>query len=85
MPDAYNREAPRIILPTEEDIDRVRGYRVTKWKTFDNYECVHCQYSTLWRPKMEKHLALGQHPWAYPSQTEAEVVSAPIVTDGLEY
>lgn len=77
-------EPSRIILPTADDVDRVRGYRVTKWKTFDNYECVQCQYATLWLPKMQKHLALGRHPWGYPAET-AETLSAPPETDGLEY
>lgn len=84
MPDLYGREDPRIILPTAEDVDRVRGYRVTTWKTFDNYECVRCQYSTLWLEKMQKHLAIGKHPWAYPSQTE-ETLSEAVTTEGLEY
>lgn len=77
-------EPPRIILPTADEIDIVRGYRVTKWKTFDNHECVRCQYATLWLEKMKKHIALGQHPWAFPSET-AETLSAPTQTDGLEY
>lgn len=56
-------------MPTQEQIDSHRGYRVTKWRTFDNFECLKCQYATLWLEKMLKHLQLGDHPWAFPSET----------------
>jgi hypothetical protein len=55
-----------IVQPTQADIDELRGYTVRKWRKFDNFICVHCQYATLWIAKMEKHQAEGSHPWAYP-------------------
>ena len=59
-----------IITPTQEDLDKVRGYRVEKWNEFDNYCCIYCQYSTLWMKKMQKHQAANEHPWAYPGQNK---------------
>lgn len=57
-----------IVAPTAQEVDDIRGYRIGKWHTYDNYECVQCQYSTLWKDKMEKHLAADVHVWAYPGQ-----------------
>jgi len=71
-------------LPTQEQIDSHRGYRVTKWKTFDNFECLRCQYATLWLEKMQKHLAIGEHSWAY-SSSETPLLSGPSESDGLDY
>lgn len=89
MPDVHNRPHGRTPEESSSDLqsaqDRQRGYRVTRWRTFDNYECVHCQYSTLWLPKMQKHLSIGQHLWAYPVEKSDKTLSAPMTTDGLEY
>lgn len=57
-----------IAEPTQDEIDRLRGFKIVKWRTYDNYVCLHCQYATLWPNKMEKHQAEGEHPWAYPGQ-----------------
>jgi len=57
---------PRIIITDSED--QTRGYRITKWHEYNNYECIYCQYATLWRVKMEEHLDDGVHPWPYPGQ-----------------
>ncbi len=65
---------PLIIIPG--DVDQNRGYRITKWKKFDNYECIHCQYSTLWIEKMEKHQAKDNHPWAYPVEDRDQLSKA---------
>lgn len=65
-----------IIQPTTEDVDKIRGYRIVKWHEYKNYECVYCQYATLWLPRMEVHQAENDHPWAYPGQNpvpESEV------------
>ena len=56
---------PLIIIPG--DVDQNRGYRITKWHEHWNYECLYCQYSTLWLDKMEKHVDENVHVWAYPS------------------
>lgn len=76
---------PLIIIPG--DVDQARGYRVTKWKTFDNYECLQCQYSTIWIEKMQKHLDMGIHVWAYPTDTEGTLSQEPTppVDSKLEY
>lgn len=57
-----------IIIPTQEDLDSIRGYRINKWHEYKHYECIYCQYSTLWLPKMEEHQKENDHPWAYPGQ-----------------
>ena len=57
---------PRIIITDSED--QSRGYRITKWHRYNNYECIYCQYATLWLKQMEAHLAEGTHPWGYPGQ-----------------
>lgn len=72
-------------MPTQEQIDSHRGYRVTKWKTFDNFECVKCQYATLWLEKMQKHLQAGVHSWAYPSLEETPLLSGPDAPERLDY
>jgi len=30
-------------------------YKITKWKTFDNYECLFCPYATLDRDEANGH------------------------------
>ena len=57
-----------IITPSQEDVDKVRGYRIGQWNQYKNYECIYCQYSTLFIDKMAKHQAEDNHPWAYPGQ-----------------
>lgn len=71
-------------MPTQADIDAQRGYRVTKWKTFDNFECLKCQYATLWIEKMVKHLEIGVHVWSYPSTDTPQLSETPH-TEDLEY
>lgn len=53
---------------TPEPTETQLGYRMTKWGKFTNYECIKCQYSTLWIEKMNKHQRFDKHPWAYPGQ-----------------
>ncbi len=36
---------------------------------YPNYECVHCQFSTLYKDKLDEHFAYEtyhQHKWAHP-------------------
>jgi len=61
-----DKPQPRVIITDSED--QSRGYRITLWHQYRNYECMYCQYATLWLKKMEVHLADGEHPWAYPGQ-----------------
>lgn len=76
---------PLIVIPG--DVDQARGYRVTKWSTFDNYECLKCQYATLWVEKMLKHLASGLHVWSYPCDTGGKLseYEKPAEPDKLDY
>lgn len=62
---------PRPLIEIPGDIDQNWGYRVGKWREYPNYECIYCQYATLFLARMEKHQAEGQHPWAYPSETDS--------------
>lgn len=73
-----------IIAPSPEDQALVLGYRITKWKTYPNYECVLCQYATLWLDKMKKHLAAGIHVWSYP-QPQKPTPEPDQETTDLEY
>lgn len=75
---------PLVVQATQDEIDGIRGYKITKWHTYNNYECIYCQYATLWTAKMEKHQALGEHPWAYPGQN-ARAEDDPGVADEPEY
>lgn len=58
---------------------------MTKWRQYDNYECVKCQYATLWLEKMLKHLALGIHVWAHPKVEPNDTLSETPHSDKLEY
>jgi hypothetical protein len=62
-----------IIAPTQDDIDLTVGYRITRWHEYKNYECVYCQYATLWLDKMKKHQAEDNHAWPYPGQNQPDV------------
>lgn len=53
---------------TDEEI--ARGYRVGKWQEHKNYECVECQYSTIFLDKIQKHMENGVHDWSYPVPLE---------------
>jgi hypothetical protein len=57
-----------IVEATQDDVDRMRGYKEEKWRDFTNYCCLRCQYSTVFEPRMKKHIQEGQHPWAFPSK-----------------
>ncbi len=59
---------PLVKAATEEEVIQLQGYRITKFKEYKNYECIYCQYATLWLSKMVKHQAENEHPWAYPGQ-----------------
>lgn len=61
-------DTPLIIPATSVEVDKIRGYRIGHWHDYKNYECIYCQYSTLWLSKMDKHQADNVHPWAYPGQ-----------------
>ena len=63
-----------IITPTQDDLEKIQGFRVSMWRGFKNYECVFCQYATLWMDKMKKHQQDDRHPWAYPGQNPVPAV-----------
>lgn len=77
-------DEPLIVQPSTDDIATIKGYKVTKWHEHDNYECLYCQYSTLWEGKMQKHQSQGDHPWAHPGQNPAGLGSTN-EEDGPEY
>lgn len=56
-----------IVQPTQQDVDKLRGYKEEKWRDFTNYCCLLCQYSTVFEPRMKAHVQDGKHPWAFPS------------------
>ncbi len=72
-PEAGKGREPLVIIPGDED--QRRGYRIKSFgkppKQWPNYECIYCQFRTLWLFKMEKHQLEGEHPWAYPGQNPA--------------
>lgn len=74
---------PLILIPG--DIDQNRGYRKTLWHAHTNYECIYCQYATLWLEKMEKHQTEGIHVWAYPDPNAGNALSDSPEADKLEY
>lgn len=58
-------------------------YTITKWAErngtlHDNYECVRCQFGTLYWDKMEEHLATADgiaghgHAWAFPRSQQSQ-------------
>jgi hypothetical protein len=57
------------IILTDDD-EQTRGFRVGKWRKHTNYKCIYCQYATLWKDKILKHIAEGVHPWPYPGTSE---------------
>ena len=70
---------PLIVIPGDEDQNR--GYRIGRWHEYVNYECIYCQYSTLWEEKMIKHQAESTHPWAYPGQNQPGLKEEKILTE----
>ena len=74
---------PAAEMPSFTEEEKAQGYAERKWRTYTNYECCACQYSTLWLEKMAKHLHEGTHVWAHPSPQSG--LSPVPHTDGLEY
>lgn len=50
------------------DDDQARGYKIGMWRGSFNFECLHCEYATLWEEKMIAHVAEGTHPWTSPGK-----------------
>lgn len=46
-------------------------YTITKWKGFDNFECLHCKFATLNKREMTKHIQ--QHIKGNPELAGLEV------------
>lgn len=61
---------PLILIPG--NVDHNRGYSISKWRQYDNYECIYCQYATLFLARMQKHQLEGRHPWGFPSETTSD-------------
>lgn len=50
-------------------------YKVTKWREHDNFECTHCDYSTIFWFKMEEHYQLEDvhnHVWSAASKEQTK-------------
>jgi len=63
-------DKPLIFTPSQDDIDRLNGYRVGPdlWASkYKNYCCLECQYATIFKEKIVKHVSEGNHPWGFPS------------------
>lgn len=75
MPNTPTRGHPKPLVVIPGDLDQERGYKIKVWAGYPNYECIYCQYATLWIGKMEKHQALGDHPWAFPGQNPKTIGS----------
>jgi hypothetical protein len=61
--------------------ERELGYRTSKWSQYINYDCMDCQYSSIFIEKIRKHRADGIHVWAYPVQhptVEPETSTTPV-------
>lgn len=61
------------------DIVQGKDYEVSKWKEFDNFECVHCEFSSLFIERMQlhfdnesKHLHIWNKPGKEPWQPQPE-------------
>ena len=65
-------EPPTPPAPFEEGKD----YTVTMYEgIYPNYECRHCQFSTLYMEKLEDHFrweTAHQHKWAFPVPLEQQ-------------
>lgn len=70
MTDDTKNPEPLIVLATQTQTDEIRGYKESKWHQWTNYECLFCQYSTLFQDKIVKHMDEGEHVWAFPSGVE---------------
>jgi len=81
MPDPKRESV--IITPSQDDLDLIRGYTVAKWKKYDNFKCLKCQYATLWENKMKKHQAADAHYWPFPGPPLPEGVVSPDTDDDV--
>lgn len=61
-------ESQEIPAYVPEVTDEGRGYKVGRWDGWPNYECLKCQFKTLWTEVMEKHQLAGIHVWGIPGQ-----------------
>ena len=66
MKPAPKAPEPLIALPGSDD--QGRGYTIGMWHGHFNFECLTCEYATLWEEKMIAHMAEGLHPWTSPGK-----------------
>lgn len=65
--------------PTARDYTEGVDYIVTKWDVYDNYECVHCQFASLYKEKLHEHFQYEiyhQHKWAHPVPKSEQIVTS---------
>lgn len=70
MKPAPKMKEPLIALSGDED--QARGYRIGMWKGSFNFECLSCEYATLFEEKMVAHITEGTHPWTSPGKGEPQ-------------
>lgn len=62
--------AKEPVTPETREFTEGADYTVSMYQgKYPNYECVHCQFATLYMPKLEEHFAYEQyhqHRWAHP-------------------
>lgn len=69
QPDRSRRNV--IITPSQAEIASLdkehKGYSSDQeWRGHPLYQCLKCQYNSIFLEKIEKHVAIGEHPWAFP-------------------
>ena len=50
-------EAPAPPEPSGTEEDKARGYRITQWAGYDNFECLYCPFKHLDVDKVVRHTA----------------------------
>jgi len=79
-------QEPVIITPTQAEMDRFRGYSShNMWRGYKNYECLDCQYKTIYLDKMTKHIIAGVHVWAFPGGVKEDPDLVEFPDDGPVY
>ena len=56
-PEAEPVEAPSPPEPSGTEEDKARGYRITQWAGYDNFECLYCPFKHLDVDKVVRHTA----------------------------
>lgn len=63
-------------------IEQETDYTITKWHGHDNYECAYCQFSSLYKFKLDEHFQYEeahQHKWAGVDKKPFQVVQEDVI------